>query len=82
MLCDIYINGLLLYDLFSEPRIYKDYTKPTAAAGAKKKKKNMCPEMNQDMIRCQVKVKSKNKSSLNVKKTIYMLIGSQHLLSK
>ena len=74
----IYINDLPSCNLFSKPRIYADDTTPSSSA------EEACVlehKMNYDMNLIQSWM-SANKLTLNVKKTKYMLIGSQFKLSQ
>ena len=74
----IYINDLPSCNLFSKPRMYADDTTLTTSA------EDPCVlehKMNYDMNLIQSWL-SANKLTLNVKKTKYMLIGSQFKLSQ
>ena len=73
LLATIYINDLPSCNLFSKPRMYADDTTLTTSA------EDPCGlehKMNYDMNLIQSWL-SANKLTLNVKKTKYMLIGSQ-----
>ena len=73
-----YINDLPSCNLFSKPRMYADDTTLTTSA------EDPCVlehKMNYDMKLIQSWL-SANKLTLNVKKTKYMLIGSQFKLSQ
>ena len=77
VLFTIYINDLPSCYLFSRPRMYADDTTPTTSA------EDPCVlehKMNYDMNLVQSWLSS-NKLTLHVKKTKYMLIGSQFKLS-
>ena len=74
----IYINDLPSCNLLSKPRMYADDTTPSSSA------EDRCVlehKMNYDMNLIQSWL-SANKLTLNVKKTKYMLIGSQFKLSQ
>ena len=74
----IYINDLPSCNLLSKPRMYADDTTPSSSA------EDPCVlehKMNYDMNLIQSWL-SANKLTLNVKKTKYMLIGSQFKLSQ
>ena len=74
----IYINDLPSCNLFSKPRMYADDTTPSSSA------EDPCVlehKMNYDMNLI-LSWLSANKLTLNVKKTTYMLIGSQFKLSQ
>ena len=78
LLFTIYINDLPSCNLFSKPRMYADDTTLTTSA------EDPCVlehKMNYDMNLIQSWL-SANKLTLNVKKTKYMLIGSQFKLSQ
>ena len=74
----IYINDLPLCNLISKPRMYADDTTPSSSA------EDPCVlehKMTYDINLIQSWL-SANKLTLNVKKTKYMLIGSQFKLSQ
>ena len=78
LLFSIYVNDLPSCNLFSKPRMYADDTTLTTSA------EDPCVlehKMNYDMNLIQSWL-SANKLTLNVKKTKYMLIGSQFKLSQ
>ena len=78
LLFTIYINDLPSSNLFSKPRMYADDTTLTTSA------EDPCVlqhKMSYDMNLIQSWM-SANKLTLNVKKTKYMLIGSQFKLSQ
>ena len=78
LLFTIYINDLPSCNLFSKPRMYADDTTLTTSA------EDPCVlehKMNYDMNLIQSWL-SANKLTLNVKKTKYVLIGSQFKLSQ
>ena len=78
LLFTIYINDLPSCDLFSKPRLYADDTTLTTSA---EDPWVLEYKMNYDMNLIQSWL-SANKLTLNVKKTKYMLIGSQFKLSQ
>lgn len=78
LLFAIYINDLPSCDLFSKPRLYADDTTLTTSA---EDPWVLEYKMNYDMNLIQSWL-STNKLTLNVKKTKYMLIGSQFKLSQ
>lgn len=78
LLFTIYINDLPSCDLFSKPRLYADDTTLTTSA---EDPWVLEYKMNYDMNLIQSWL-STNKLTLNVKKTKYMLIGSQFKLSQ
>ena len=78
LLFTIYINDLHSCDLFSKPRLYADDTTLTTSA---EDPWVLEYKMNYDMNLIQSWL-SANKLTLNVKKTKYMLIGSQFKLSQ
>ena len=78
LLFTIYINDLPSCDLFSKPRLYADDTTLTTSA---EDPWVLEYKMNYDMNLIQSWL-STNKLTLNVKKTRYMLIGSQFKLSQ
>ena len=78
LLFTIYINDLPSCNLFSKPRMYADDTTLTTSAEDPRVLEH---KMNYDMNLIQSWL-SANKLTLNVKKTKYMLIGSQSKLSQ
>lgn len=78
LLFTIYINDLPSCDLFSKPRLYADDSTLTTSA---EDPWVLEYKMNYDMNLIQSWL-SANKLTLNVKKTKYMLIGSQFKLSQ
>lgn len=78
LLFTIYINDLPSCDLFSKPRLYADDTTLTTSA---EDPWVLEYKMNYDMNLIQSWL-SANKLTLNVRKTKYMLIGSQFKLSQ
>ena len=78
LLFTLYINDLISCNLFSKPRMYADDTTLTTSAEDPNVLEH---KMNYDMNLIQSWL-SANKLTLNVKKTKYMLIGSQFKLSR
>ena len=78
LLFTLYINDLISCNLFSKPRMYTDDTTLTTSAEDPNVLEH---KMNYDMNLIQSWL-SANKLTLNVKKTKYMLIGSQFKLSQ
>ena len=75
----IYVNDLPSCNLFSKPRMYADDTTLTTSAEDPRVLEH---KMNCDMNLLIQSWLSANKLTLNVKKTKYMLIGSQFKLSQ
>ena len=77
VLSTVYINDLPACNIFSKPRMHADDTKFTFSA---EDPLVLERRMNYDMIQIQLWL-STNKLCLNVKKTKFMVIGSQENLS-